>query len=179
MTEPEKKTRAKRRAPISARGRSILQKERQRMMTEQAELGQQLADEARLHRALRVNTVRPEHIAISRGVVRRVAGALAAEGVSVPMVVKRTHSDIDAWPEFEQILARYPVNEDPRMQAAVLRGILYHEGGHISWTMPLADLLQMAANEGYRTSFGLHDAAYRTAWNILEDQRMEMAVVTD
>lgn len=170
-------------------GRQLLQKERQRLAREQAALGEALANEA--HRAmtlraepLRARHVTPEHVAISRGIVRRVAGVLASEHVCVPIEVRPTGDILSAYTDFERIHASYRVQDDPRMTAAVLRGILYHEGGHVRFTMPWPSLADVVRRDhpgvfGPGPHTGSSWQQYHRAWNILEDQRMETAVVSD
>lgn len=53
------------------------------------------------------------------------------------------------------------------------KGLVYHEGGHIKWTTPFPNLLDMAGRSDIPSS-----DKYRLAraWNVLEDQRMETAM---
>ena len=67
---------------------------------------------------------------------------------------------------------------------ALTKGIVYHEGGHILYTIPVLDLLERAKEQGYvpRLNNGMDESVpdiydYRWTWNLLEDQRMECAVV--
>ncbi len=188
MSDPTTPAKRKKRKPATTdMGRQLLQRERQRLAREQATLGEQLANEAKRQMVLRDASARhahvtPEHVAISRGIVRRVAGVLASEHVSVPIEVRPTPKSggtLSAYTDFSRIHCTYRVQDDPRMTAAVLRGILYHEGGHIRWTVPWGELSNMV-KRSHPAVFNGHDAGYfHRAWNILEDQRMETAVVSD
>lgn len=74
---------------------------------------------------------------------------------------------------------------------ALTRGLIYHEGGHMLYTIPFGDLRTMATElTGYRlpaipgsdSNLDGHALAhdirrYQWVWNLLEDQRMECAVV--
>ena len=189
MTEPiyEAPTKRKRRQVMTEMGRQLLQRERQRMAKEQALLGESLALEAQRNLAMverNVTRAKPEDAAISRGIVRRVAGVLAVEGVH-PVINCQPSSNMSAWTDFTKIHVSYRKHEDVRLTAATIRGLLYHEGGHMRWTVPFLDLLAQY-NES-RKAAGLEADQYvrevqgelQRAWNALEDQRMETAVVSD
>ena len=188
MTDPTTPKRKQRKRATTDMGRQLLQRERQRLAREQAALGEALANEANRARTLtdsgpRKTHVTPEHVAISRGIVRRVAGVLASEHVSVPIEVRPNRDVLQAYTDFERIHATYRVQDDPRMTAAVLRGILYHEGGHIRFTMPWPSLCEVVRRDAPAVFGGNTNSSawqqYHRAWNILEDQRMETAVVSD
>jgi hypothetical protein len=164
-----------------------MQKERQRMAREQAALGEAMANEAKQRTTWRLdhNVVKPdpEHVAVSRGIVKRVAAVLASEEVNVPIQCRKSeHGGISAWTDFSQIDITYRMHEDKRLLAATLRALLYHEGGHIRWSIPFPDLVRAVKAE--RGSLPLPDGVHmekllHRAWNVLEDQRMETAVVSD
>jgi hypothetical protein len=83
--------------------------------------------------------------------------------------------------------------EELRQIAAETRGVFYHEVGHNLFTVPLQDLLNIAHEAGY--SFHSQqatirqvgeawnrwdiDGGFHKAWNVLEDQRMEMLLVEE
>ena len=56
-----------------------------------------------------------------------------------------------------------------------VKGTIYHEFGHIQFTVPFPDLVA-AANE---VELPLPMGTLKYAWNLLEDQRMEAAVIND
>ena len=194
MTSRTRKPRKKATTDI---GRSILQRERQKLAREQAELAEKLAeDAARSRRASRAKArtapATTAEQAMQRSIVRRVAGALASEGVLVPIEahVIPDGQGVTAWTNFERIYAGYHLHEDMRITAAVLRGELYHEGGHCRFTDPFVDL-ELAARaecgfdgsvDDFRITLGGRDMTageMHRAWNAMEDQRMETAVVSD
>ena len=170
-----------RRKVTTEAGRQIMQRERQRLAREQAAIGEAIAQTANATRANRQVThvrVSPERAAISRGIVRRVAAVLASEGVNLPINVRPADRDVlSAWTDFRTIDVTYRNHDDKRLVAATLRGCLYHEGGHCRFTLPLPDLNKQAVREGM--SFPHSPSTYMRAWNCLEDQRMETAVVSD
>ena len=194
MTEPTTPSKRKRRQVMTQAGRQLLQKERGRMAKEQALLGEALAEEARRTAAMgeRIAQInKPEDAAISRGIVRRVAGVLASEGVN-PIIECVNRPQMNAWTDFTKIHVGYKKFDDIRLTAATIRGLMYHEGGHIRWTTPWLDLLsahrdvylnQLLAQglEGpFPPEFTREELSQlQRAWNCLEDQRMETAVVSD
>ena len=190
------RTRKPRKKGTTDIGRSILQRERQRLAKEQAELAEKLAEDAarsrRANRTKKDNPVTSADNAMQRSIVRRVAGALASEGVNVPIEAHVIPNDqgVTAWTDFDRIYAGYHLHDDVRITAAVLRGELYHEGGHCRFTDPFVDLEVDAKNEcgfegtvdEFRVALGGRDMTrgeMHRAWNALEDQRMETAVVSD
>src|SRR5262245_6305809 len=125
-------------------------------------------------------------VAVQRSIVRRIAGVLASEGVCVPLESSAVPMDrsVNAWTDFTKIHVEYHIHEDdPKLTAAVMRGIFYHEGGHCRFTMPFQDLIDAAiAATGESKAVliqGFQEKELHHAWNLLEDQRMETAVVSD
>jgi hypothetical protein len=189
------RTRKPRRKATTDLGRSILQRERQKLAREQAVLaekaaldGKQLLATKRL--ISRSSARHSAEIAFERSIVRRVAGVLASEGVSVPIETKVVSGEdqMSAWTDFSRIHVEYHVFDDVKLTAATMRGLFYHEGGHCRFTMPLADLLDQAMKayglskqDDLLSSVGRGRtlAQLQRAWNCLEDQRMETAVVSD
>jgi hypothetical protein len=164
-------------------GRQMMQRERQRLAKEQAALGEALANEASAWREQQrpIEKAPRVQVGINRSVVRRVAAVLATEGVMVPIRCEAAQGaqQMSAWTDFERIAIRYVAHEDVRLLAATLRGLLYHEGGHIRWTVPFVDLAAMAGVHVEPRNPDQRTKALHTAWNCLEDQRMETAVVSD
>jgi hypothetical protein len=179
-------TRKPRRKATTDLGRSIMQRERQKLAAEQAALGEALAKEAAARannqdRIERVEKTAPvEHLAVSKGLVRRIAAALASEGLT-PSIETLAASKMKAWTDFEKIHVEYRLHDDVRLLAATLRGLMYHEGGHLRFTMPFPTL----QNEAYKLGINITppeggtDRTLQRAWNCLEDQRMETAVTSD
>ena len=124
-------------------GRQMLQRQRQRLNREQAALGEKLVNEARHASRMGAQlaaTNDPIHNAVSRGIVRRVAGVLASEKVTPAISVRPVeHEDgevMQAYTDFSSIVVQYTPHSDKRLLAATIRGLMYHEGGHIRWTTP-------------------------------------------
>lgn len=193
MNEPTPTTpdRRKRRQAMSDDGRLILQRERQRLVREQAVLGERLANEARRNDGWadrNERRIKPEDAAVQRGIVKRIAAVLSSEGVNVRLDVGSS-SDMTAWTDFEQIHVRYRQTNDIRLLSAVLRALMYHEGGHCKHTLPYPDLKDLVdptqvpgllppLNED-GTQPKPEWGQFHKAWNALEDQRMETAVVSE
>jgi hypothetical protein len=173
----QKAPKAPRRKVTTDLGRQLMQRERQRLAREQAALGEQLAEEAqrRLTQA-RTNkrTTKPEQNAVSRGIIQRFAAVLASEGLNVAINAQPAET-MSAWTDFEKIVIRYRMHDDVRLLSATMRGLAYHEGGHCRWTMPFRQLVEAAG----LTYLARDHNGFHQAWNMLEDQRMETAVVSD
>jgi hypothetical protein len=180
-----------RRKALTDAGRSLLNQQRQRLNREQAALGERIVNDARQAQqaqSLIELRYKPEFNAVSRGILRRVAGVLASEGVTPAISVRQ--GPFSAWTDFGSITVQYPgLDNDVRLTAAVLRGMLYHEGGHVRWTTPYVNLLNVTRNrmgdEAWQRLLAtyqvtdFHASQFHQAWNALEDQRMETAVVSD
>ena len=183
-TTPKRKKRQKATTEL---GRQMLQKERQRLAKEQAELGERLANEAAAAREAkfhRPTTRAPkQQVIINRSIVRRCAGLLASENVVVPIraVAAERDEQMKAWTDFDQIVVKFKQHDDVRLLAATLRALILHEGGHCRWSVPFLDLVEMVRERlGYvPTPNSVDPKRMHKAWNCLEDQRMETAVVSD
>jgi hypothetical protein len=179
---PDPTKRKRRQKATTEIGRQMMQRERQRLAKEQAALAEKMTKEALANRELRrpIEKAPKAQVGINRSVVRRVAAVLASEGVVVPIkcVAAESYEQMSAWTDFERIAIRFVQYEDVRLLAATLRGLLYHEGGHVRWSVPFRDLAELA---GWILPSGVdaRTKALHTAWNCLEDQRMETAVVSD
>ncbi len=175
MSTPDTRRKNRRQKATTQLGRAIMQEQRQKLAAEQAELAAKMVREADANRNAQrpVNMPPREHVALNRSVVRRVGAVLASENVVVPIRCERgaANQQMRAWTDFEKIYVRYAQQNDRRVLAATIRGLLYHEGGHCRWTVPFTELAEMAHQVPERH---LHKA-----WNCLEDQRMETAVVSD
>jgi hypothetical protein len=176
MATPDKR-RNRRQKATTQLGRTIMQEQRQILAAEQAAIAEQMVREARaVHDAQRpVNMPPKEQVAINRSIVRRVSAVLASEHVVVPIRCEQASAqqNMSAWTDFTKIYVRYQSQADKRVLAANIRGLLYHEGGHCRWTVPFLELASLAGVNGED-----HRHLHR-AWNVLEDQRMETAVVSD
>lgn len=196
MTRPTIKKRPP--APLTEQGRMILRSERRKLVAEQTALAEQLRTETmnKINSTyvpngasttyLRQTHHDPSEMAFQKLIVPRVTAVLSTEGVRATVNVKMNAARTSGWTDFANINVTMAkgIEADPRNASAVLRGILYHEGGHIRWTLALA-LLMKQYNEAIEGMAGrtpmtrTHCQEYHTAWNIAEDQRMEMKVVDD
>lgn len=108
-------------------------------------------------------------------------------GISVPIALSSTGgTEIKAATDFNSISIDYPTHMIPTKEiggfdidklksfVADVKGIAYHEIGHCRVTIPFVTLWEMV--EGGSSA---PDPSYHGVWNVLEDQRMENAVVND
>lgn len=90
-------------------------------------------------------------------------------------------SDHKAYTDFAKILVRVPppaLRTPLRKFIVEVRGILHHEAGHVRFTIPLPELWDRAyAAMGPQLRSDVSVGKLQMAWNCLEDQRMEAAVV--
>ena len=69
-----------------------------------------------------------------------------------------------------------------REVVAVVKGLGYHELGHLRFTTPFPHLIALAAPQRHRKMFKPplpNEGEMRVCWEILEDQRMEAALIAD
>ena len=171
----------------TALGRQLMKEERQRLAREQALQAERMVNEAKAQREAKFNRDEPrapkQQTLINRSVVRRTAAVLASEKVVVPIRVRQgdTYTGTKAWTDFKSIDITFEPEEDIRLLSAQLRGLLYHEGGHCRFTDPFLDLVEAVREVlgEVPTPDGVDVNRLHRAWNCLEDQRMETAVVSD
>jgi hypothetical protein len=167
-------------------GRQLMKMGRERMAEEAARVAEQLVIERQQRReyeealANRSREV-PAVAAVQRGLLNSIVGSLASENVTPYIDVQpiQCFSKLEAWTDFKRIHVRYHQDPDPRIMAAVLRGLMYHEGGHIRWTIPFPNLRALVGDTDDSNRTGVEVQRLQRAWNALEDQRMETAVVSD
>lgn len=119
--------------------------------------------------------------AIVYGVSKLGSAVAASMGVSAPI-----HISVSDWTkavtDFKNIQIkvqkdRYDLNDFDQMRRLVsfVKGLIYHEVGHIKFSVPLNKLYGMASPE--LTENVPLTTRFHRAWNMLEDQRMECAMV--
>jgi len=144
---------------------------------------------------------------VGGGMTPRLRAVMNSWGLALPLNITPAR-EVSAYTDFKQITVNYdqrlapdefgrgpkidleaPVNEEELRQiAAELRGAFYHELGHNLFTTPLRDLVIAGVAEGWTPPDSIElgsnnkwtwDRGFQQAWNVLEDQRMEMAVVME
>lgn len=115
-------------------------------------------------------------------------------GVTVPFSVRAAYSGgTSALTDFSSIQinvgSEVKVDDlkEARKSMEFVKGLIYHETGHIRFTVPFPVLIASAEQEAegaadnqLMNSMTVSDKnRYHRAWNILEDQRMECAMVRD
>lgn len=142
-----------------------------------------LADEDRATRTKRRN-------AVVSGMVPRISGAIDSWARKrVPLAVTFPSPRLRAATDFKSISISIPdIDGDIDVDyAGDLRGLAYHEAGHILKSLPFPQLLNMvvpAEVDYQRRQFldeviGLRMETLHHTWNVLEDQRMETAMVRE
>lgn len=143
--------------------------------------------------------------ALAQGTVRLAEAVRSSYGLNHPISVRTEADSLTAYTDFKSIVIQFPasnvklgpdgeavvaVNSGKRAPrkvtwfSAELLGLIYHELGHIRFTVPWANLLDAC---GYDTNSSIlmpdgghvRASALRRHWNALEDQRMENAVVVE
>lgn len=94
---------------------------------------------------------------------------------------------IEAWTDFTSITVNWPQSQMPSRNAthesiidcvAQMRGVLQHELGHILFTTPFPELVAATLENESNPWYGAaNKSALHRPWNMLEDQRMESAMV--
>lgn len=140
----------------------------------------------------RVQTHVLKQNAVVTGLVPRISGAIDSwAGKRVPLSVDHPARQFYAYTDFTSINISIPaLREDQEMTAdfaADLRGLAYHEAGHILMTVPFLNILDhvmpLHEHASPNTRKRSLDAwvgdqnSLHHAWNMLEDQRMESAMV--
>ena len=160
---------------------SVYNKQRNDLIAQEARIAaQEVVDaKARMERSQSLaRDFNADDAAIQRSVVARVAAALASEHV-VPVMDVAPDMNMTAWTDFETIHVRYRPFSDVPLFCATLRGLMYHEGGHIRWTTTFEMLQTLALGSTATGLTGVDIQRLHRSWNSLEDQRMETAVTSD
>ncbi len=141
--------------------------------------------------------------AFMSGVVSQAKAVMQTWGVRVP-VVARTGFSFSAYTDWKSIHVSYPETGLPvfsalhgtfvgqnrlgetvtmREVSEDLLGIIHHECGHIRFSVPYANLLKIVRDDLKASRLPAPsdtiDPSHQKCWNLLEDQRMELAVVGD
>lgn len=157
--------------------RTLLNRRRKDIVMEQANIGRAMTDRAQALKAKRIErhlneqpkttTAIDESVRLLNVVGRSTSAVLASEGLRVAMKLKGDRNGT-CFTDFKSITVQYLADiTDPVNAAAEIRGIIYHEGGHLRFTIHPKELIGDLGGE------------YHRIWNMLEDQRMERAVVWD
>lgn len=197
-TQPKPKT-----PRLSDVAKNALRSQRRRLATEQADEQARRAMEARamLGRETKPVTFAPPPakmrvtntaLAFCKSVVPRTAAVLASEGVKATVRVDLSpDAEKSAWTDFRSIHVSYPVesdNMDVVELSAIIRGEVYHEGGHCRFTMKLDERLSLyradttipqAKRDRLAKMWAEQRSLLHYAWNLSEDQYMEQLVVED
>lgn len=145
---------------------------------------------------------------VGGGMTPRLRAVMNSWGLSLPLNITPARS-VSAHTDFQQITVNYDQRlapnvgrwnaddfdpneiiseEELRQIAAELRGAFYHEVGHNLFTTPIGHLISAALAEGWSSDEVTVSeegvpmrwtSALQNAWNVLEDQRMEMALVME
>jgi len=126
------------------------------------------------------------HNAIITGVLPRIQGAVDSWcRKQVPMRMQMHEHHFTAMTDFTSIMIAIPQEQVSMDFLGDLRGLAYHEAGHIRKTLPYPKLVEAMTDEVVQTpaevekATGLSQRDLHHAWNMLEDQRMETSMVVD
>jgi hypothetical protein len=151
-------------------------------------------DRQRRHRELLIDEDRAlrtqRRNAVVKGMVPRLSGAIDSWARKrVPLDIHFPSPRLSAATDFKSIRIMIPdLDGDIDVDyAGDLRGLAYHEAGHILKSLPFPQLLNIvvpAEVEHNRRKFldeviGLRMETLHHTWNVLEDQRMETAMVRE
>lgn len=173
------------------------QREKRLMSRRMAAAEAAALDEARssLHTAAQRQMTavsRTNRDAIFNGIHGMVSAVAKSWGIGNAIFLTQSHrSQISASTDFVNIHISYPERavssnvastkeiakfDDKALRTLVsdIKGLAYHEVGHIRFTVPLPELCEMAG-----VPVDWITPAFKTTWNVLEDQRMESAVVAE
>lgn len=179
---------------IPAHVKQMLQRERRQMARRAAKQAESELDDARqmlshaaykaLQRSERVNAE-----AIISGLRAMVTTVSRSWGVSAPIFIETNYwqHDVSASTDFHSVRILYPHKAIPESSevgkfdvpllknlVSDIKGLTYHEVGHLRFTTPFPVLCDITQKTLYTQDQRMH-----RAWNTLEDQRMETAVVAE
>jgi hypothetical protein len=166
--------------------------ERRHIKEQRERIRERMRQTERLDDGKRAEAVR-RHNAVVTGIVPRISGAIDSwVNRRVPLGVTYPAPSFSALTDFTAIDIRIPYLEtDMSLDfAADLRGLAYHEAGHILKSVPFSVLLNQvmpaesddsrySRDRGVYKMLGLSHKETHYAWNMLEDQRMETAMVRE
>lgn len=140
--------------------------------------------EADRHQRKMMSTLLSSTMASQVAVMRSYGLTQSLDAMALP---DRYTDGIMAYTDFQKIVIRWPYNtEDPLTITdterivdviAQMKGVFQHELGHLRFTLPFRTLVDRT--DHVREARGVnppHNVLHRM-WNVLEDQRMESAVV--
>lgn len=170
--------------------RNVLRNERQRASREAKRSWERQLNAARNDLARRIRQAgERQRSAPGEALVRstsQLARAVAASwSVDVPFVIE-FGPHLAAWTDFTQVTVRVPQSAVESVQqhdidaiadvVGLVRGALYHEVGHIRFSVPFMDLCAAAGVDYFLLP---NSQRLQHTWNLLEDQRMENLVVDE
>lgn len=174
----------------SDEAKRIIQSERRKLQRQASTFAKERMDQAR--RSLRdaestkmdsAKTSNDE--ALFRGLLGLLRATETTWNIDAPISLERTwEKEIKAFTDFQTVQIKYPDKMIPakvgdfnvdslRTFISDVKGLTYHEIGHIRFTTPYPVLWDLV----YPGDIPVPD--YHHTWNVLEDQRMEAAVIAD
>lgn len=189
-------------SPLSPTTRKLLQQERRNISKQSKQARQDRLDAATREWRNRRDSVAKSQSRTSQAVSDALLVTLkqlvttvgSTWRVNVPVHLSR-QSALSAFTDFKSITINYPYtskfvevsksdrrvlnvkNDAVRDLIAEVKALAYHEIGHIRFTIPFIDLVTQTAEDTLRGREWPQNAQF--CWNVLEDQRMESAVVAD
>lgn len=173
---------------LQKEGRDLARREAAAAETRRQEAREQLQNAEQVVAAAK-------HRKVSDGFFNAVGEAgravMRSWGVAAPLRLEETSSwwadTVKAWTDFHTVHVQYPavhkmVNEGDtdalRRLVFDLKGLIYHETGHIRFSIPYDRLERQGVYQPNAEPI-IVSSMSKMAWNVLEDQRMECAVVAE
>ena len=123
-----------------------------------------------------------QHNAVITGVLPRIQGAVDSWcRRRVKMSVEMPSTVFSAMTDFESIYLAIPADAVSVDFLGDLRGLSYHEAGHLRKSVPMPRLREMVEATMDDATKAAQPPTHKLlqAWNVLEDQRMETSMVVD
>lgn len=197
---------------LSPESRRLIQSERRNLQRQAATAAEKRLKDAREQMRLAQHRLQAEvkannENALINGIKGIVSTVASSYGVLPPMNIGlNTYGrGLVAYTDFQKVVIKYPPALVPQKEVgswnpttlrnfyADIKGISYHEVGHLLFTVPFPDLVSLAKEEGWTVPVYNHtDITGKVTpvpivsnvenlhmhWNLLEDQRMETALVS-
>lgn len=182
---------------LSSEARSRLQKHRRDLQRKSASEAVKRLESARREMEKDENLVTVVAAATNENaffntVLSMVKAVQSSWNLDLPITLTNHYdTGIVAFTDFKKIEIRYPYSMVPRatvggfnplhLRTAIadIKGISYHEIGHNLFTTPFPVLVDMAVDDGVIIPTDTTTGALKDFWNVLEDQRMEAALIRE
>lgn len=183
--------------PVDFDARNMLRNQRRRLKTQEQRLARESAERARFELAVAAYgpndpLARVQH-AVADAAAALMRTVAASYGIDITVDTVFHDGPAEASTDFKSIQLRLPYDLLPDLEhdfdpmavrrlVALMKGLGYHELGHLRFTTPFHQLVATAIprDQQRRTGPRLpNEATMRDSWMLLEDQRMEAALIAE